>query len=156
VRASGLEVFSQGREGDAGSRVPRPLSDCNNKGNGKHDDGTNDDDSSHGDSWRHIRPSLCCDRCDPRYRVLEIAGFLRALSLRRWRESNPGRLSPRPLAAFALLLLAGCSTCRDHGTACAIAAGVAASCIALSLDHNSSRTHDVATPAVVCDGGACR
>lgn len=63
-------------------------------------------------------------------------------------------------AAMAALLLAmaltGCETCQEHPGACAVATGIAASCIALSADHGSNRAHDVATPSVVCANGSCK
>jgi hypothetical protein len=62
----------------------------------------------------------------------------------------------KSLTLLILLVLTGCATCEEHPGACAAVVAVAATCVALSVDHDHARPHDIATPAVVCDGGACR
>jgi hypothetical protein len=65
----------------------------------------------------------------------------------------------RLILALALLaLLSGCSICERHATACAVAAGVAGTCLALSLGsgHSLGARHDIGLQPVNCTGASCR
>ncbi|MEJ1966481.1 MAG: hypothetical protein WDO56_35065 [Gammaproteobacteria bacterium] len=71
-------------------------------------------------------------------------------------------MSARLLVALALCVAcSGCTTCREHPTACALASAVAAGCIVAGFQHHdSTRSHDYVlndpkAPACTANG-SCR
>jgi len=65
----------------------------------------------------------------------------------------------RALILIVAIALSGCATCRQHETACATAAWIAAGCVALSLHHHTSThsgTPDYTVTPVNCANGSCK
>lgn len=55
-----------------------------------------------------------------------------------------------------LLALSGCETCREQPGACAVAASIAVTCVALSSSHHRDRAHDVFVVPPNCANGSCQ
>jgi hypothetical protein len=66
------------------------------------------------------------------------------------------------ISALVVVLLSACATCERHPVACGVVAGVVATSIALSVDHDHHGQHNSHAPLtsntqpVNCNTGECQ